>query len=703
MTFEEWSKKKKEQQDLNQKRIDTTKKVNGNKLTFSEWSKQKRASEVDQNYINTFVSDIDKYISGAEKKYSDMGWSNADDIANANKLQWDDLYERASRISDYFNMNQYQYDEKTYKEVTDMLNHYMYLGDEITSSFDNAYKEISKSRTEEEYNNQKLAYEIPNMSSAEILENMKKNGNNTVAVSTPDGKNYTWQYFYDKKKALEDFERDYGIYSKNADWGEKSSYIEYWEEPGYSSKEATRSDYDIAYELVSTRIPYDKQTALANGISEQEYEDIAKKRKYIEQKYNVKLDVYDDVNVLNNIMDKLEADPLEKQSFEYMDYLTQEERSFLNYIYNTQGRSAALAWQNSIETTLQERAVQNIVDDFSVFAKEHPWLSSAASVGINTMAAGQQLVDIFQYFGTGEVDPNLYATASSAIRGQVSEMVNWEIGNWDAFDFLYNTGMSMADSATSNLVFGRMGGAVQGLSAAAQATNDAINRGESKDKAFWMGIIAGTFEGVFETISLGKFKALKATAINSGFDVAKNIGKSMLVNASEEAATEIANIVVDVLSNSDTSQYETMVRQYIQQGMSESEARKQAAVDLALQVVESGASGALMGFVFGSAGSINQYVNYNVNAAQQGATIKQFNGQDALRQLALDMYTDKRGLDSAVGKRRANKVARNPSSLNVGKLAIQMGESIKKYNKSLYDISELTKDDEKYVLSADKP
>lgn len=680
MTFEEWSKKKKEQQDLNQKQIDTTKKLNGNKLTFSEWSKKQRANEVDQNYIDTFVSDIDKYISGAEKKYGTIGWGNAATVANANKVQWDDLYTRASRISDYLDINKDLYDEKTYKEMTDMLTNYMYLGDEITSSFDNAYKEISQFKTEEEYNNQKLSYEINNMTSAQILEYMNKNGKNAVAVTTPDGKNYTWQYYYDKKKAQEDFEYNYGVYSKNADWGELSSGIGYWEEPGFSNKEATRSDYDIAYELVSTRIPYDKQTALANGISEQEYEDIAKKRKYIEQKYNVKLDVYDDVNVLNGIMDKLQDDPLERQSFEYMDYLTQEERSFLNYIYNTQGRSAALAWQNSIETTLQERAVQKTVDDFSVFAKEHPWLSSAASVGLNTMAAGQQLVDIFQYFGTGEVDPNLYATASSAIRGQVSNMVNWEIGNWDAFDFLYNTGMSMADSATSNFVFGSMGGAVQGLSAAAQATNDAINRGATKDKAFWSGILAGTFEGVFESISLGKFNALKETAVKSGYDVAKNIGKTMLVNASEEATTEIANIVADILMNSDLSQYETSVRNYMDQGMSESEARHKSAVDLALQVVEAGASGALMGLGFGAGGSLNQYINYNANAAQQGAQIKQFGGQDALKQLALDMYTNKNGLDAAIGVRRASKVASNPSSLNVGKLAIQMGETGKKAN-----------------------
>ena len=175
MTFEEWSEKKKKEQELHQKQIATTKAYNGNKLTFDEWVRNERAKEVDQNYIDTFISDIDKYISGAEKKYSNIGWGNAATVANSNKVQWDDLYTRASRISDYLNINKDLYDEKTYKEMTDMLTNYMYLGDEITSSFDNAYKEISQFKTEEEYNEKVEYYRnlvLTNFGSSYITESV---------------------------------------------------------------------------------------------------------------------------------------------------------------------------------------------------------------------------------------------------------------------------------------------------------------------------------------------------------------------------------------------------------------------------------------------------------------------------------------------------------------------------------------------------
>ena len=84
-----------------------------------------------------------------------------------------------------------------------------------------------------------------------------------------------------------------------------------------------------------------------------------------------------------------------------------------------------------------------------------------------------------------------------------------------------------------------------GLSTAAQATNEALDRGMSQKQAFWNGLAAGIFEGVFEKWSIGNFRGLKEVASTHGKDIAKNIAKSMLVNASEETLTEIANITCD--------------------------------------------------------------------------------------------------------------------------------------------------------------
>lgn len=53
---------------------------------------------------------------------------------------------------------------------------------------------------------------------------------------------------------------------------------------------------------------------------------------------------------------------------------------------------------------------------------------------------------------------------------------------------------------------------------------------------------------------------------------------------------EVANIAYDAITNGDFSRYETLVRQYVVNGMTESDAKKKAALELGRQVVEASAS-----------------------------------------------------------------------------------------------------------------
>ena len=65
----------------------------------------------------------------------------------------------------------------------------------------------------------------------------------------------------------------------------------------------------------------------------------------------------------------------------------------------------------------------------------------------------------------------------------------------------------------------------------------------------------------------------------------------MLGKVSDATLKEVANIAYDTIINGDFSQYETKVRQYVINGMEESEAKKEAARELGSQVVEAAASG----------------------------------------------------------------------------------------------------------------
>lgn len=187
---------------------------------------------------------------------------------------------------------------------------------------------------------------------------------------------------------------------------------------------------------------------------------------------------------------------------------------------------------------------------------------------------------------------------------------------WDAFDFVYNTAMSGVDSFVV-APLGTAGAVSLGLSAAANTTNDILERGGTNSQAFWGGIAAGVFEGFFEKFSISQLDSMQEGMVKGFKDYAINVGKSMLTNASEETATEIANILYDYAANGGISQYALLVEEYIANGETEESAKKKAAQKLGWQIVEAGASGMLMGFGFGSFGSAAAYKNYKNSSENQ--------------------------------------------------------------------------------------
>lgn len=300
--------------------------------------------------------------------------------------------------------------------------------------------------------------------------------------------------------------------------------------------------------------------------------------------------------------------------------------------------------------------VQDAVRDFSA---DHQVIASALSVPVNLTSGGAGYLDAAaQQVGrklTGSYAPVDYnrdagiaSQLSDTARGAVMDEHDWKLGDWDAFDFLYGTGMSALDSAASaaagNLVGGALantgagikaagkvaeavGGGILGLSAANSTMRDIKARGGNDDQAVIGGAVSGIFEGLFEKVSIGNFNKLKEVDPRSMRDVAMNILKSTGVNFSEEAATEIANIAYDTIANGDISNYKLMIAAYEKQGLSEAEAKKKVAGDLALQVVEAGAGGALMGAGFGVVGSGLGYLNHRKQGTNiTGKTVAGFAG-----------------------------------------------------------------------------
>ena len=346
------------------------------------------------------------------------------------------------------------------------------------------------------------------------------------------------------------------------------------------------------------------------------------------------------------------------------------EQQLRDYGYSDQQingiRSYALTQQHANEAA---EMAQQVAQD----AKEHPWLYSAMSVGTNMMA-GAGALDIAAQNALNGKDPftgekmvvdrytksMVPSTLTNTIRGSVSEDMSG-IGS-----FLYNNGMSMADSLATLAIGGATGlhGAadvILGGAAASQAITDAYNRGASDSQAMSVGLLYGTAEALFEHISLDKLRMFHTSAA-AGKKTAKTLVKDMLkqsfVEGSEEVCTDIANVISDAIVMADKSEINRTIAAYQADGMSEDEATRRAWLDWLGQTAQDFAGGAISGGVMtGGDMALNAGMR-SANYRETGRQITANDYADILRHAAEESGDE--NLRKLAGKKQTNR--------NTGKL-----------------------------------
>lgn len=170
----------------------------------------------------------------------------------------------------------------------------------------------------------------------------------------------------------------------------------------------------------------------------------------------------------------------------------------------------------------------------------------------------------------------------------------------------YGIGTSMLDSgATAALaaigVPPVVGSSLLGGAAATGAMVDAKDRGVDDTNALWTGLFAGVAETLFEDVSLEKLLKLdvpQGTLRQRMQTTLKNTLLQAGTEGSEELFTDFANYITDRAINGGLSEYDTAVRAYMDQGLSQKEASQKAGADLAAQMaldfVAGGVAGGLM-------------------------------------------------------------------------------------------------------------
>ena len=242
MDFVEWAKKKKQTAE--------TTSTQDKSSSFLEWSKKKKAKSVDENYVNSFFSDATDFLSGAEKDYAAIDYNNAYSTYEGKRKALGDLNARAGIIETWLKDNAGKIDSDQYKNLMGQLSSFKDGAAKVVDAFRGGYDYYSQFASEDAYNSA--------LEEAKQYEEMM--GADLGALT---------QEVNDLKKSLKDDE---------------------W----------------IIHSLGSTLIPSEKEYALQDGYSEEEYNAMEEKRKYISDKYGVDVHSYSWLQDLQNLIPEKE-------------------------------------------------------------------------------------------------------------------------------------------------------------------------------------------------------------------------------------------------------------------------------------------------------------------------------------------------------------------------------------------------------------
>ena len=284
--------------------------------------------------------------------------------------------------------------------------------------------------------------------------------------------------------------------------------------------------------------------------------------------------------------------------------MTDEQRGVFNYLYNTDGAEAAHEYLSAINKDLERKATDATVLSQRKMAQDGVTgaiLANAATVGENLMNAPGYIVDAAAKAVGGSVGDtydlaNLAGKMSSDTRKTTGEAIAkqdfWKdkntsqgnIGTW-----IYDTGMSMADSVASMAVGQGLGiklpvkgssskvlnsakkiaanasSLIMASQMATQTVTDMKEQGFSDDRALGVGALYGAVEYISEKLGLGAI-------LGAGGNVFARLAKSFAAEGSEEVASNILDRIVDTLANGNQSEMMDAFDKCRAQGLSNSQA-----------------------------------------------------------------------------------------------------------------------------------
>lgn len=627
------------------------------------------ASDVDESYIKSFLSDSRDYALQTDADNKALTWATATSQQTVDKRNASAkaMKDRATKVRAWLSVNKSKLSPDSYQQHMQYLDDFSGFQDQSADAFKTSKAAFSRFATEEDYNKavnqQQWQKQYGNMSYKQLQD---------VISSLPNGDEKTWLETYAPSVMSK---ADYDVQIADTSWTldrmnallKEYQELTRWEQDaaGQAREAAIRSQYGSVTDL-QERIEKLKQ---------QKY-SLENARKYNFLRDNAdyeQLSQYrgEGTSLQETVNDQSAAktkdtlwgaakyaplDPVintyarirELWNYENLQHMTNEERSNFNYIYAKEGKDAAKEYMDYLQYALNERATAQSMKKVSDATQSVPFLSQAVGSLLSTPikllggeglldAAGQKAITAI----TGEYKPIDYnrdamwlTNAGNTIRQTTAQNIMDATGgpiqldetehpylaamlNGKSWADVYNLGVSMVDSAAVavatkiNPVAGKVAAALLAGSAGTDAMLTAAANGASDEQALTLGVAAGFFEYFFEKHDIEKL-------LGQGTNVATSMLKQSLTEAVGEGATELANVVTNAYVMAENSDWHRNVDRYLQEhpDWTPEQAKKQAYLDTIGQVLSATAGGAISGGFMGGGAAVFNTLSANSRASK---------------------------------------------------------------------------------------
>ena len=482
---------------------------------------KKSSVTIDADYINSFISDANRYYENTEKEYSSIGYTNGSSVYESRKKQTEDLRKRSSEIRNYLENNKDSLDAENYNAMKSYLDEFDKTS---TQSLYEFYRAANNDSRFEDYDS----------------------GASSVG----------WEAYSAEKER------------KQAEEEEKS-----WIEKAIAMLGGS-SD---------TTLPGANITQVTNSYRE-------------DTSYREPTDKWND-DLRNAFGYLYSKDP--EDAFKFAEEINNQ--------LNAQEKEAQ-------RKQVQEKATTSFWDG----AKHTAGALLTAPLGL-----ADYLNDVAEYNARGKITEHGGGMSpfeySQAVTGGVSQHLNEKYGTLNekipviggkGLGDVYGLGTSIAQSALAGYTGGQTGTLIQFFgSAAASGVDEAKQRGADDSQAMKYGTMVGAAEGLAEMIGVDNL--LNIGASSTMRELIINVAKQGVAEGLEEGITSVLNNFADQLTMGDMSNFNVLVRDYMNKGWSEEEAKKQAWLDMAEDI----AYDVLGGFISGSvhAGPQTAYQTYAQN------------------------------------------------------------------------------------------